>query len=107
MAPGVQNLGVINARLGRVSLVSGKTFTLDLYGDQLINLGVDSKVLDQVTGMDGDALSSFVKNSGSIFADGGVVRLNVNAAKDIVDHMINMDGVIQARSVIEKNGKIV
>jgi filamentous hemagglutinin family protein len=107
VAPGVQNLGVINARLGKVSLASGKTFTLDLYGDQLINLGIDSKVVDQVTGMNGETLSSLVTNSGSIFADGGVVRLDVNAAQDIVDHVINMDGVIQARSVMEKNGKII
>ena len=107
VAPGVQNLGVINARLGQVSLASGKTFTIDLYGDQLINLGIDSKVVDQVTGMDGEVLSSLITNSGSIFADGGVVRLDVNAAQDIVDHVINMDGVIQARSVMEKNGKII
>ncbi|MEK9627405.1 MAG: filamentous hemagglutinin N-terminal domain-containing protein [Nitrospinota bacterium] len=107
VAPGVQNMGVINARLGKVSLASGKTFTLDLYGDQLINLGVDSKVVNQVTGMDGEVLSSLVSNSGNIFADGGVVRLDVNAAQDIVDHVINMDGVIQARSVVEKNGKII
>ena len=107
VAPGVQNLGVINARLGKVSLSSGKTFTLDLYGDQLINLGLDSKILNQVTGINGDTLSSLVKNSGRIFADGGVVRLDVNAAQDIVDHVINMDGVIQARSVIKKNGKII
>ncbi|MFT4578375.1 MAG: filamentous hemagglutinin family protein [Nitrospinales bacterium] len=107
VAPGVQNMGVINARLGKVSLASGKTFTLDLYGDQLINLAIDSKVVDQVTGMNGETLSSLVTNSGSIFADGGVVRLDVNAAQDIVDHVINMDGVIQARSVMEKNGKII
>lgn len=107
VAPGVQNLGVINARLGKVSLASGKTFTLDLYGDQLINLGINSKVAGQVTGMDGEVLSSLIKNSGSIFADGGVVQLGVNAAQDIVDHVINMDGVIQARSVVEKNGKII
>lgn len=107
VAPGVQNLGVINARLGKVSLASGKTFTLDLYGDQLINLAIDSKVVDQVTGMDGETLSTLITNSGSIFADGGVVRLDVNAAQDIVDHVINMDGVIQARSVMEKNGKII
>jgi len=107
VAPGVQNLGVINARLGRVSLASGKTFTLDLYGDQLINLAIDSKVVSQVTGMNGETLSSLITNSGSIFADGGVVRLDVNAAQDIVDHVINMDGVIQARSVMEKNGKII
>ena len=107
VAPSVKNLGVINARLGKVSLASGKTFTLDFYGDQLINLGIDSKVVDQVTGMNGETLSSLVTNSGSIFADGGVVRLDVNAAQDIVDHAINMDGVIQARSVMEKNGKII
>jgi trimeric autotransporter adhesin len=107
VAPGVQNMGIINARLGKVSLASGRTFTVDLYGDQLINLGVDSQVMGQVTGMDGQALTSLVTNSGSIFADGGVVRLDVNAAQNIVDRVINMDGVIQARSVVEKNGKII
>ena len=71
VAPGVQNMGIITARLGKVSLASGTTFTVDLYGDQLINLGLDSKVMGQVTGMDGEVLSSLVTNSGSIFADGG------------------------------------
>lgn len=107
VAPGVQNMGVITARLGKVSLVSGTTFTVDLYGDQLINLGVDSKVMGQVTGMDGEVLSSLVTNSGSIFADGGMVRLDVNAAQGIVDRVINMDGVIQAHSVSEQNGAII
>ncbi|MBT3508337.1 MAG: filamentous hemagglutinin N-terminal domain-containing protein [Nitrospina sp.] len=107
VAPGVQNMGIINARLGKVSLASGKTFTVDLYGDQLINLGVDSQVMGQVTGINGQALTSLVSNSGSIFADGGMVRLDVNAAQNIVDRVINMDGVIQARSVSEKNGQII
>ena len=107
VAPGVQNMGIITARLGKVSLASGKTFTVDLYGDQLINLGVDSQVMRQVTGMDGQVLTSLVSNSGSIFADGGVVRLDVNAVQNIVDRVINMDGIIQARSVVEKNGQII
>ncbi|PIP73836.1 MAG: hypothetical protein COW89_01715, partial [Nitrospinae bacterium CG22_combo_CG10-13_8_21_14_all_47_10] len=107
VAPGVQNTGIINARLGKVSLASGKTFTVDLYGDQLINLGVDSQVMGQVTGMDGEALTTLVSNSGSIFADGGVVRMDVNAAQGIVDRVINMDGIIQARSVSEQNGAII
>ena len=107
VAPGVKNTGIINARLGKVSLASGRTFTVDLYGDQLINLGVDSQVMGQVTGMDGEVLSSLVTNSGSIFADGGVVRLDVNAAQNIVDRVINMDGVIQAHSVSEQNGTII
>ncbi len=107
VAPGVQNMGIITARLGKVSLASGKTFTVDLYGDQLINLGVDSQVMGQVTGMDGEVLSSLVTNSGSIFADGGLVRMDVNAAQGIVDRVINMEGVVQARSVSEQNGTII
>ena len=107
VAPGVQNMGIITARLGKVSLASGKTFTVDLYGDQLINLGVDSQVMGQVTGMDGEVLSSLVTNSGSVFADGGLVRLDVNAAQGIVDRVINMDGVIQAHSVSEQDGTII
>jgi filamentous hemagglutinin family protein len=107
VAPGVQNSGVINARLGKVSLASGKTFTVDLYGDQLINLGVDSQVMGQVTGADGEILTSLIDQSGSIFADGGVVRLDVNAAQNIVDRVINMDGIIQAHSVVNKNGQII
>ena len=64
VAPGVENSGIINAKLGQVSLSSGKTFTLDLYGDKLVSLGVDSKVLDRVIGPDGEAVSSLIKNGG-------------------------------------------
>lgn len=37
VAPGVVNHGVINARLGEVTLASGNAFTVDFYGDQKIN----------------------------------------------------------------------
>jgi filamentous hemagglutinin family protein len=107
VAPGVENSGIINAQLGQVSLASGKTFTLDLYGDKLVSLGVDSKVLNQVIGPDGQPVSSLVKNGGSIFANGGTVFLEVNAARDIVDHVINMDGLIEAKSAVQENGEII
>ncbi len=106
VAPGVENSGIINAQLGQVSLVSGKTFTLDLYGDQLVNLGLDSEITEQVFGPNGQALTSLVSNSGQIFADGGRVTLGVNSARDLVDHAINMSGLIQARSIAQKNGEI-
>ena len=107
VAPGVQNDGIIQARLGRVSLASGNTFTLDLYGDQLVNLGVGSQIVEQVTGLDGEVLTSLVSNRGKIFADGGTVLLNVNAARDVVDQVINMSGIIQARTAENINGTIV
>ncbi|MCF7856808.1 filamentous hemagglutinin N-terminal domain-containing protein [Candidatus Gracilibacteria bacterium] len=98
VAPWVENSGVISARLGRVVLAGGDTFTLDLYGDQLINFAVDSNDA---------ALSALVRNSGEIFADGGSVLLTVDAAKNVVSGVINTDGLIQARTAEMQNGKIV
>ncbi|HJM95023.1 MAG TPA: filamentous hemagglutinin N-terminal domain-containing protein, partial [Candidatus Marinimicrobia bacterium] len=106
VAPGVQNTGIISARLGKVSLAAGNTFTLDLYGDQLVNLGVDSQVMQNVTGFNGKQLTSLVSNSGNIFADGGTVAMDVQTAQGLIDGVINMSGYIQARSIAEKNGSI-
>ena len=107
VAPGVENSGIINAKLGQISLASGKTFTLDLYGDRLVSLGIDSKILNQVIGPDGTPVSSLVANGGSIHANGGNVFLGVKAARNVVDQVINMDGLIEAQTAFKKDGKIV
>ena len=41
VAPGVRNTGTITAKLGTIALASGNAFTLDMYGDNLITLGLD------------------------------------------------------------------
>lgn len=107
VAPGVENSGLIQAKLGKVQLVSGNTFTLDLYGDKLIKVAVSDKVLSQVTTADGQPLAALVSNSGTIEADGGTIILTANAARDIVSTVINMTGVARARSVGTSNGEIV
>ncbi len=108
VAPGVENSGVISARLGRVTLASGNLFTLDFYGDSLIKIGVDDRVTERLFAPDGTELKSLVSNSGSILADGGmVVLMAAGAAKDMVDYAINMDGIIEAKSATKRNGRIV
>ena len=107
VAPGVENSGVISANLGRVNLSSGTMFTLDFYGDNLVTLGVDAEVLEKVVGPDGTPLNSLVNNTGTIKADGGRIFLQVNAAKDIVDHVINMSGVVEAKTAHVENGEII
>jgi len=96
VAPTVRNSGVIQAQVGRVALVSGNTFTVDLYGDGLINLAVDGKVA-----------KGLVANSGSVSANGGKVLISAQSAKNIVDNVINMDGVVQARSIADNSGNII
>ena len=48
VAPGVRNTGTITAKLGTIALASGNAFTLDIYGDNLITLGL--KELDRLAG---------------------------------------------------------
>ncbi|MBI5119891.1 MAG: filamentous hemagglutinin N-terminal domain-containing protein [Rhodospirillales bacterium] len=107
VAPGVQNAGAIYAKLGKVGLGAGKTFSLDMYGDQLIMFEADAKMLDRLIGPDGKPLSDAIRNSGTISAEGGVVILTAQVAKSVVDNVINMDGVIKATSVSTQNGRIV
>src|SRR5215472_5816681 len=108
VAPGMRNTGTITATLGTVALVSGNSFTLDLYGDKLITLAVNdqiaSKVIDVATGK---PLKSLVSNEGKIRANGGRVELTAAAARAVVDSVINTSGVIKANSIGHRNGMIV
>ena len=96
VAPWVENRGVIHARLGKVELAAGETFTLDFYGDQLIEFGVSA-----------EAARVLASNSGAIEADGGTVALSTAATGAALESVINMDGVVRARSVQSIAGRIV
>ena len=95
IAPTVINNGTITAELGKVQLGSGDTFSLDLYGDGLIRLEASDAVLDQL-----------VDNSGRINVDGGQVKLTAAAAATAVDSLINMGGLIDARTAGGQAGQV-
>lgn len=107
VAPGVVNSGIINAKLGQVALASGTSATLDFYGDGLVSVAVDPRVSGQIIGSDGKPLTALVTNSGTINAKGGTVTLTAESAGAVVDNVINMSGVIKARSTMNQNGSIV
>ena len=107
VAPGVENAGAIYVRLGMVSMTLADTFTLDLYGDELVQLAVDSQTAHQIaqTGA-GQNLTAELNQSGEIYAEGGVVTLSVQAAQGVLDSVINMSGVIQAQTALNDRGEI-
>ncbi len=90
------NNGVIKAKVGRVTLASGEKATVDLYGDNLIEIAADSNLE-----------TALVSNSGKIIAEGGTVQLTASAAKNAVDNVVNMDGIVDVSSVEVKGGKII
>ena len=55
----------------------------------------------------GQPLNSLVKNTGKLSANGGRVELTAAQARTVVDSVINNTGVIEARTVGTRNGKIV
>jgi filamentous hemagglutinin family protein len=82
VAPGVRNSGTITARLGTVSLAASNSFTLDLYGDQLITLAVNDQIASSVIDVATEkTLKSLVSNTGKIEANGGRVELTAAAAE--------------------------
>ncbi len=102
VAPTVRNTGIIVANLGTVGLAGARTFTLDFYGDGLFSFDTGSEVVAAPT--DGGAL---VENTGTITANGGSILVTALAAEDVINNVINLDGVIEANSVGMQNGTIV
>ena len=108
VAPGVRNDGVIVAKLGKVTLGAANTFTLDMYGDDLIKLDLNDELIGDVIDVKtGKPLADRIKNGGTISADGGTVALKATTARKVVNSVINNTGVIEANSVGMVNGKIV
>lgn len=98
VAPAVHNSGIIRARLGSVTLASGDTATLDMYGDGLWSIEVTGALAGNIERL---------RNSGIIEADGGSVFLSVRTAQTAANNVINNTGVISAQRFAQKDGKII
>jgi len=107
VAPGVRNEGLIVARLGQVALASGNKMSIDFHGDGLVSYAVSGNVANKVTGLDGKPLAARVSNTGTINADGGNVLMQGASVGSVFSSVVNNDGVIRARSLRKRNGKIV
>ena len=95
VAPYVENRGQITARLGAVSLAAGDTATIDLYGDGLIEIAATDSVAQTVA-----------KNSGTIDAAGGTVRISAADGRNIINSLVDVSGRVSAVSVDKKTGKV-
>ncbi|HMA50300.1 MAG TPA: filamentous hemagglutinin N-terminal domain-containing protein, partial [Magnetospirillaceae bacterium] len=103
----VSNEGVIQANLGSVVLAGAKTYTVDFYGDKLLSFAIDGGVDTLPKDANGNPVGWLVSNSGTIAAQGGQVTMTARAANQVLDHLINMSGQIQATGVSVKGGTVV
>ncbi len=91
-APYVENNGFIKADLGQVELASTSDFTLnvDLRGDGLITYNTSGEFLDGETNPLG------ATSTGTLQAKSGHVYLSANMASEIVEGVVNLDGIVDA-----------
>ncbi|MEO5333674.1 MAG: filamentous hemagglutinin N-terminal domain-containing protein, partial [Magnetococcus sp. YQC-5] len=95
----VENSGIIQAKLGRVTLAAGDSFTLNLDGDSLVSFAAPT------TSKIGKTLA--VINKGTIQADGGSILLTSSAAEEVVNSVVNIGGRVEAKAVDFQDGQII
>ena len=97
ISPEVVNEGSITANLGKAYLASGSEFTLNFAGNDLIGFTIDKEAAEAALG---------ITNKGLITANGGEVRLSAKVASDMMKTVVNNEGVIEAKTIAEKDGRI-
>ena len=95
VAPQVTQAGTIVAP--RVGLAAGTEALLDLDGDGLIFLQVGNA----------QEASTRLTQLGTIIADGGTVDIQARAREALADTVLNVDGIIRARSLGTREGRVV
>jgi filamentous hemagglutinin family protein len=96
VAPQVINHGTIEARLGTVQLAAGDSFTLDLYGNGLMEVQVSSNTRKLLAQQDG-----------TIRADAGTIAISAAEGRHLIDSLIRAEGELTAPTVAKQAGKIV
>ncbi|MBF0110399.1 MAG: filamentous hemagglutinin N-terminal domain-containing protein [Magnetococcales bacterium] len=91
----VDNEGVIRAQSGQAAMAAGREVTLNLAGNGLIGVKVDTA---------GD--KARVRNTGQVIADGGRVWMTAKTAAPALAQAVNQSGVVQADSLAMRNGEI-
>src|ERR1051326_4072988 len=103
----VANEGVIEANLGHVVLGGADTFAVDFDGDNLLRYAVTTPVSDSPKDADGKVAPDLVSNSGTIAAQGGKVLMTARAARNVVNNVINMTGLVEATTATVQNGVVI
>jgi len=96
LAPEVRNEGVMTASLGTALLAAGNKVTLNLDNGSLLGYSIDQ-----------GAIKALAENKHLIQADGGQVLLSAKAMDSLTTATVNNTGVIEAKTIQNKAGRIL
>ena len=95
----VRNSGTVVVPMGRIGFAAGELVTLDVSGDQFLQVALPS-------GSEDDGLA-LIENTGTARAEGGLIEMRAATARNAARYAINMSGVAEASSVSEQGGTII
>ncbi|WP_109040719.1 MBG domain-containing protein, partial [Azospira sp. I13] len=96
LAPTVKNEGIVSARLGSVALAAGDKVTLEGGANGFLQVAVAPATV-----------KTLIENKQMIVADGGQVVMTSKAADALSAGVVANSGSVQARTLQEKEGKIL
>jgi filamentous hemagglutinin family protein len=96
LAPEVRNEGVMTASLGTALLAAGNKVTLNLDNGSLLGYSIDQ-----------GAVNALAENRQLIQANGGQVLLSAKAMDSLTTATVNNTGVIEAKTLQNKAGRIL
>ena len=92
----VVNNGRLISKNGSIYLASGSKISLKVDGNDLHDIIIDE-----------NKIKSLIDNKGVIVSDGGHIVLSAGARDSLVSSQINHSGVLQAKTIERKNGRII
>jgi filamentous hemagglutinin family protein len=96
----VRNGGQISANNGAVLLASADNMTVSFDEGRLISYALSNDVFAPATFRD-------ISNTGTISASGGLVAVSMASALGAISGVINVEGLIEAKSIGSENGTII
>ena len=96
LAPEVRNEGVMTAKLGTALLAAGNKITLNIDNGNLLGYSIDQ-----------GAINALAENKLLIQANGGQVLLSAKAMDNLTTATVNNTGVIEAKTIQNKAGRIL
>lgn len=97
----VLNAGSIDAKLGKIHLLSADEAVMSFDQDGMIQFAISKESLTNAANKD-----NAIENSGILQADGGYVVLDAQATNDVFVNVVNNSGVIRATKISNEGGVI-
>ena len=97
ISPTITNEGSITSDLGKTWPMTGSEITLTFKDNDLFSYTIDKEAAEAALG---------ITNKGTITANGGEVILSAKVASNLMKTVVNNEGVIEAKTIGAKDGKI-